>query len=198
MPFKNPHPLYHVWQGMRQRCTNPNNRQFADYGGRGITFDPRWDCFQTFLDDMGPRPDGYTLDRIDNDKGYSPENCRWADRKTQQRNRRIAVYVTIDGTQYRAIELADIAGVKTDTILSRVERGLSYSEVISPDPLYGTDTRAAVEGRKRIARTRTHCWNGHKFEEHNTYFTKEGYKRCRTCQNIKAKRLRLAKKRGKS
>ena len=73
---------------MRQRCTNINATSYPDYGGRGITICDRWSDFPTFVEDMGPRPDGYTLDRINNDEGYSPDNCRWSSRVEQQGNRR--------------------------------------------------------------------------------------------------------------
>ena len=80
--------LYASWAAMIQRCTNPSNKQWANYGGRGITVCERWRDFPNFLDDMGDRPAGLTLDRIDNDRGYEPGNCRWTDVHTQNVNRR--------------------------------------------------------------------------------------------------------------
>jgi hypothetical protein len=80
---------YETWKGMVQRCTNPNDRRrWENYGGRGITVCERWLKFENFLADMGERPKGLTLDRKNNDKGYSKANCRWATRSEQMRNRR--------------------------------------------------------------------------------------------------------------
>jgi hypothetical protein len=82
-------PEFQSWRGMRERCSNPNHGSFMNYGGRGIKVCPQWDkSYRTFLADMGPRPPGRTLDRIDYDGDYTPGNCRWADYKTQSRNSR--------------------------------------------------------------------------------------------------------------
>lgn len=81
-------PTYQSWRAMRGRCHDPRNNAFRFYGGRGITICSRWDDFSAFLADMGPRPLGASLDRIDFDGNYTPENCRWADVRTQARNSR--------------------------------------------------------------------------------------------------------------
>ncbi len=82
-------PEYRAWWAMRDRCTNPAHRNWANYGGRGITVCDRWmNSFDNFLEDMGPRPDGMSLDRIDNEKGYGPGNCRWTTMVVQNNNRR--------------------------------------------------------------------------------------------------------------
>ena len=81
-------PTYKTWKCMRHRCNNPNSTQYKWYGARGINYDAAWDDFLVFLADMGERPEGKTLDRIDPDMGYSKANCRWATPKQQAENNR--------------------------------------------------------------------------------------------------------------
>jgi len=80
--------MYNSWLGMRNRCSNPKNRLYKYYGGRGIVVCERWNSFDNFLADMGVRPDGLTLERINNDGNYEPNNCKWATMAEQNRNRR--------------------------------------------------------------------------------------------------------------
>ena len=106
------HRFYVTWYNMTQRCTNPKNKRYKDYGGRGITVFEEWLDVRNFVswaEATHPNIEGYTLDRIDNDKGYSPENCRWADKSTQSINQRIRkdntsgyVGVTSNGTKWMA------------------------------------------------------------------------------------------------
>lgn len=85
-------PEYHVWRAMRQRCRNPRDKSFSDYGGRGIHICKRWNSFAAFLADMGRRPSSrHSLHRIKNDLHYKPSNCRWATAKEQAANRRARV-----------------------------------------------------------------------------------------------------------
>ncbi len=98
-------PVYKVYHAMLDRCKNPNNKYYAYYGGRGIRVCKRWQGlygFTHFMQDMGERPDGLTLERINNEKGYSPTNCMWATHSQQQYNQRIAVTNT---SGYKGVSL---------------------------------------------------------------------------------------------
>ena len=88
-------PTYRTWQSMRKRCRIKSNPQYADYGGRGIDHCDEWLDFGVFLKDMGVRPNGMTLERKDNEKGYDQKNCKWATQSEQQRNKRSSVKITV-------------------------------------------------------------------------------------------------------
>jgi hypothetical protein len=100
---------YKTWAGMMQRCTNKKNLSYANYGGRGIQVCERWHSFENFLADMGERPQGMSIERVNNDGSYEPSNCRWASRQEQNENRRNAFSWVIDGVTYG--NLADPARV---------------------------------------------------------------------------------------
>ena len=112
---------------MRQRCNNQDDSHYPDYGGRGIKICKRWDKFEAFETDMGPQPDGTSLDRIDNEGGYTPDNCRWATAKTQARNRRGNFLITADGATRTAAEWSERLGGNLQLVQCRV-RQLGWSE----------------------------------------------------------------------
>jgi len=89
--------IYKLWQSMKGRCLIPGSNKYEYYGGRGITVCKRWLKFKNFYKDMGDRPEGLTLDRINNNKGYSPSNCKWATKKEQMRNKRDNHLLTFKG-----------------------------------------------------------------------------------------------------
>jgi hypothetical protein len=184
-----------AWHSMRQRCNNPRCHHWAGYGGRGIRICERWTDYENFLADMGEKPVGLSLDRVDVNGDYTPTNCRWATRKEQQRNQRVTRHVTIDGAVYVAADLAERSGLKTDTIIERASRGLSLDETLTPDRRVFKEG-LALGGRANGARqqARTHCARGHKFTPENTRITKEGWRNCRACHNDKMRRRNAAKR----
>lgn len=113
------HPLYQTWVLMHARCSSPSSDNYKNYGGRGITVCERWSDFALFVADMGERPKGTTLDRERNEEGYCPENCRWATKKTQNRNRRDNIRLTIDGKTQTLVEWAEEKGLSYKMVLGR-------------------------------------------------------------------------------
>src|SRR6516162_1801432 len=102
-------PTYHTWAGMKSRCTNPLHKNYSLYGGRGIIVCERWlNSFEAFLADMGEKPAKKSLDRINNDGPYSPENCRWASQKQQCRNSKINRLITCNGVTKTIIEWSEL------------------------------------------------------------------------------------------
>lgn len=124
--------IYHIWFGIKSRCTNPNNNAYKSYGGRGITICERWsgeNGFTNFISDMGERPSiEYSIDRIDNNMGYEPSNCRWASRTEQSRNTRSNRHITLDmdgvPVKKTMAEWAIIGGVGESTLHARLKNGM--------------------------------------------------------------------------
>jgi hypothetical protein len=123
---------YHSWHGMIVRCCVPTNKDYPRYGARGITVDPQWrGSLAKFLSDMGPCPEGCSLDRIDNAKGYFPWNCQWASLKQQSRNRRNNVIVEIGGIRRCVAEWLEHFGLKKQCYLWRVRNGWSREAALT-------------------------------------------------------------------
>lgn len=112
---------YWVWSDMKSRCTNANHPAYANYGGRGISVCDRWLKFENFAQDMLPRPEGGTLDRVDNDGPYDPLNCRWATRTEQNSNRRNCIYVDHGGSKVTLKEYCRREGKPYRPIVKRIQ-----------------------------------------------------------------------------
>lgn len=126
-------PEYRIWAEMRSRCTNPSRPHYDRYGGRGIAVCPEWSSFEQFYADMGPRPSPtHTVDRIDNDGPYSAENCRWATKSQQQRNRSDSIILTHQGRTMTISDWAEELGMKRNTLGYRYRHGLTPAEILDP------------------------------------------------------------------
>ncbi len=111
-----------TWVVMKQRCNNPNDRSYENYGGRGISYCKKWETFEGFIEDMGERPKGLSLDRIDNDGNYCKENCRWATRKQQNNNRRDNTTFIIDGKKVIRTQIQEKLNWTRDMYRRRQEK----------------------------------------------------------------------------
>lgn len=120
-------PIYTIWMAMHDRCRNPNSPMYYRYGGRGITVCSRWsgrDGFANFLADMGHKPEGKSINRINNDLGYSPENCEWATPAQQNRCMSRNIWLTIpDGRRMILADAAIATGIHRGTLLARYKTG---------------------------------------------------------------------------
>lgn len=125
---------YGIWQAMRDRCTNPNRADYHRYGGRGISVCRRWAKFENFLADMGSAPPALTLDRINNDKGYSPDNCRWATRNQQSYNSTTVVWVEHAGVRRSISDWCRTLQLSKGTFYSRRKRGWGIKESLGLAP----------------------------------------------------------------
>lgn len=115
---------YSVWAAMIQRCTNERDANWGHYGGRGIGVCDRWLVFDNFLADMGEKPEGLTIDRVDNSTGYSKENCRWASRHEQGRNTRANVWITVDGVSKLQVDWCRELGTTSSHFAYCKRRGI--------------------------------------------------------------------------
>lgn len=135
--FSNSHglhgtPIYNCWKAMMQRCTNPKHPAWEHYGGRGISVCERWLDVKHFVEDMEPRPEGHSLDRIDTNGNYEPSNVRWATPTEQQNNRRCSRKIIVNGDSLTLKEAAKLTGIAYDTLKGRIARGLSDAEALAP------------------------------------------------------------------
>lgn len=124
-------PTYLSWKTMRARCLNVNDPYYKDYGGRGIGIDASWDEFERFVRDMGMRPEGMTLDRIENSRGYSKSNCQWSNATYQGRNKRNSRYIEFNGSRKTLIEWSEVANCSYTALQYRLRVGWSIEEALS-------------------------------------------------------------------
>lgn len=168
---------------MKHRCSNPTNHRYSDYGGRGIRVCERWEKFENFLADMGPRPNKtLSLDRIDNNGNYEPGNCRWATMKQQRENARGITLLTIGSETLCVKDWAQRLGINRSSLVYRLKNGWKPELAV---------TMQAISSHKRNL-AKTHCPQGHPYSGDNLILYKT-WRRCRTCFNAKEKR-RHAKK----
>ena len=117
------HPLYNLWVGIRARCNNQKHKSYKNYGGRGIKICERWNNFESFISDMGDRPSPeHSIDRINNNGDYCPENCKWSTQKEQGRNMRKNVIINYNGKDYCISALAEHLGLKVGTLRYRLQK----------------------------------------------------------------------------
>lgn len=137
-------PTYGSYRAMLARCNYPSSVRYYNYGGRGIRVCERWSDFQAFLADMGDRPTGMTLDRIDPDGNYEPANCRWATPREQLLNQRRTKRVPFRGDMLTISEIAEITGLKFATIEYRVHQGW-------PDDMVASEPSCIPLALRRVA-----------------------------------------------
>ncbi len=151
---KRKRPLYKIYSAILGRCNNPNNKSYRNYGMRGIKME--WDGFDEF--EQWSMTHGYKqglwLDRIDNNKGYSPDNCRWATPKVQQNNKRTNIYLEIDGETKTLTEWAEYAGIKPCTLQRRINLGWAKEELFKEvDKRYSHSEQIKEGMRKKKGET---------------------------------------------
>lgn len=180
MKNKCSHPLYRTWVAMIERCDNPNSISWKHYGRRGVAVCVRWlNSFDDFVSDMGPKPTGHQVDRKDTNGNYCPENCRWATRKEQNRNRRDNVFIEWRGESLTVIAWAERLGISRHFIDYRLEHGWSPERIFTTPtiprpsdyttflcPKCGAKMQSAGVDRNSKGRYRVWCCKTHGYGAH--------------------------------
>jgi hypothetical protein len=175
-------PTHRSWTAMKKRCLDRNAADYHRYGGRGIKVCDRWKhSFENFLADMGERPEGRTLDRIDNEGDYAPANCRWSTNVEQGRNKRNSHRLAWAGETLTIAGWAEKTGLPASLIGGRLRRGWSAEDALTR-PVRRIDPRRAE---------RSHCAHGHPFDAANTRMW-QGNRKCRQCDRDFATKKRAA------
>ena len=125
-------PEFKAWAAMKRRCQTSSDKEYPNYGGRGISVCPEWEKFEVFLADMGKRPSTrHSLDRIDNDRGYCPDNCRWATWEEQSNNRRNIPHLEYRGRVLAQAEWAQLLGIPVGALKKRLGMGWSVEKTLT-------------------------------------------------------------------
>ena len=149
--FKQKYPLYSTWRGMINRCSNTTDPNYKNYGGRGITVCDRWSVYKYFEEDMGICPPFTSLDRIDNNKGYSPENCKWSTQKEKCSNMSKNKWYTYNGVTQIASEWARYLGISAEGFRKRIISNGISDACFSPDKVPYPIGRGRGKGKKNLA-----------------------------------------------
>ncbi len=135
------HPAWLTWRNMRSRCANPKDKDFRNYGARGIAVCERWNSFDRFWEDMGPTyRAGLTIERMDNSRGYEPENCRWRTLRRQNNNRRNNVHIQTPMGRLTVAMAARRYGFKPITLYKRIEKGWPEDRLLEPIRVWPSTT----------------------------------------------------------
>lgn len=176
--------IYMQWSGMKARCENSAHIHFEYYGGRGISVCERWQTFGNFLEDMGYLPPGMTLDRIENDLGYLPGNCRWATRKEQANNKRGNHLIAVGDETMTLRQASEKFGINYSTFCTRIAEGWPIEKAI----LSGRQKHWQLVKRPRAKRTpKSHCKRGHELKGDNVYLNRDGLRQCKVCRAMHSK-----------
>lgn len=135
---------YRIWQAMLQRCENSNAKHFKNYGGRGIKVCERWHTFEHFYSDVGPKPKNQSINRLNNNGNYEPENCCWSTQVDQCRNTRSNRMITHNGETHCCVEWDSILGFPYQTITRRLHRGWSEHRALTQPQKYDEETKRSV------------------------------------------------------
>lgn len=159
---KRMNPEYECWSSMLARCRRPSHKNFAQYGGRGIKVCERWLNFENFVSDMGERPAGYSLDRINTNGNYEPSNCRWANKYLQAQNKRTARIIWFRGAPRSIHQIAAVTGVSKSTISKWIYSGKSIDEKLEVHiarKIAGDQKRAHIKIYRVWTSMRNRCSN---------------------------------------